>query len=194
MSEKFTELKNSFTNAIDGLGTKIENALSSLLDGLLEGIKDIFVPSEDYVSDRWDSIRAKFSFADSISETAGIIVRFFKETAFNEPPKIYIDLGKAESKYDYGGQTYCLDMVWYERYKPTVDVFLSAWIWLVFLFRVYTKLPAIINGVAGDFELAADIRDFDNYRNKAGGFKSYGQYRDTVREIRKNRNYGRWRK
>lgn len=104
------------------------------------------------MSDKWQSIRGRFGFADSIAETGDIIIRFFKETAFDEPPKVYIDLGKAESEYDYGGETFCLDMTWYERYKPIVDPFLSAWMWLVFIYGVYTNLPNIISGSAGTFK------------------------------------------
>lgn len=123
-----------------------------MFDGVVSGIREIFVPDEDFVTERWNSIRERFSFVDSISETADIIIRFFKDTIFDEPPKIYINLGNAESKYDYGSSAYCLDMTWYARYKPIVDPFLSGWIWLCFIYRVYTKLPSIIGGVAGDFQ------------------------------------------
>lgn len=113
----------------------------------MTGIQKIFIPEEDYITNRWNAIRSRFSFADSISETVDIIFTFFKETAFDEPPKIHIDLSYAESKYDYGGETYCLDMSWYERYKPTVDAFLSAFMWACFIWRLYVALPNIINGV-----------------------------------------------
>lgn len=143
-------------SGILGWVRRIAESIGNLAENLAGRIKDIiveiFIPSEDYLSNKWESIRNRFGFADSITETGDIIIRFFKETAFNEPPKVYIDLGKAESDYNYGGQTYCLDMSWYERYKPIVDPFLSAWMWLVFCYGVYTKLPAIISGSAGHFE------------------------------------------
>lgn len=163
ITSKFSELKDSFTSAISSLGSKIENALSRLNNGILDGIKEIFIPDEDFISERWNSIKARFSFADSISNTASAIVRFFETTAFDEPPKVYINFDFAESKYDYGGQAYCLDMSWYARYKPVVDAFLSAWLWLCFIWRVYTRLPAIINGAAGDFQVvnsAYESRDY----------------------------------
>lgn len=136
----------------------------------------IFVPSEDYVSDRWNSIKERFSFADSIATTADTIITFFNDTAFDEPPKVYINLDFAESKYDYGGKTYCLDMSWYERYKPTVDAFLSAWLWLTFIWRVYTRLPGIINGASSDFQTVSNAYENRDYikwslRQRRGGKK-----------------------
>ena len=92
-----------------------------------------------------------------------MIFTFFKETAFDEPPKVHIDLGYAESKYDYGGETYCLDMSWYARYKPTCDTFLSGFMWLVFIWRLFTSLPNIINGVGSAYEPYNTLNDSSGY-------------------------------
>lgn len=138
---------------------------------MIEGIKAIFVPSSDYVSERWNSIRSRFSFADSITETVDIISTFFKETAFDEPPKVHIDLGYAESEYDYGGETYCLDMSWYARYKPIVDPFLSAFLWIAFIWRIFTQLPNIINGVGSaynEYNALNDSKDYVKWSFKGG--------------------------
>lgn len=124
------------------------------------------MPDPVVIEDKWNSIRQRFVFADSISNTANVIGDFFKNTDFNEPPKISIDLGKAESEYDYGTTSFALDMSWYARYKPTVDVFLSAWIWLVFLWRLYIKLPNIINGVGSDM---AAVHSASETSMKRGG-------------------------
>lgn len=42
-------------------------------------------------------------------------------------------------------------MSWYARYKPIVDPFLSAFMWLVFSWRIFTQLPNIINGVGSAY-------------------------------------------
>lgn len=163
----------------------------------MEGITAIFVPSEDFVTNRWNSIKQRFSFAESISETADVLITFFRDTAFNEPPKVYINLGFAESKYDYGAKTYCLDMSWYERYKPTVDALLSAWIWICFIWRVYVRLPGIINGVSSDFEVASNYRDYSAWSNgtadmRSGYKDSFDAYRAERRRYRTSTNWRKW--
>lgn len=144
-------------------------------DNLTQGVKnaliEIFIPSEDYITDRWNSIRDRFSFIDAITEYAQIIFRFFAETTFNTPPTIKIDFGYAESKYNWGGETFCLDMSWYARYKPIVDAFLSAWLWIVFIMKLYTKLPGIISGAPGDFEMVNktyESRDYIKWSFRGG--------------------------
>lgn len=146
---------------------RIAESIGSLAENIGKGVKDgvieVFVPKEDFLTEQWQGIRDRFGFADSIAETGEIIVRFFKETAFDVPPKVYIDLSKAESKYDYGDETFCLDMTWYARYKPIVDPFLSAWMWLVFIYGVYTNLPNIISGSAGTFKAYEGLNDNSAY-------------------------------
>lgn len=84
---------------------------------------------------------------------------FFDTVALGKPPKIEIHLDAAESQYDYGEVAYALDMTWYEKYKPTVDVLLSSMIWVFFVWRVFVHLPNIITGVSGDLIGAERMTD-----------------------------------
>lgn len=110
----------------------------------------------------------------------------FNEASYNEPPKVYINFKLAESKYDYGGQTYCLDMSWYQRYKPVVDTFLSAWIWLCFMWRLFIKLPNIINGVAGDFETVDNFSSRESLFNQGTKIRAHREAKHSV-NFRRNR-------
>lgn len=92
----------------------------------------------------------RYSFIDSISETAGIIKQFFADTTSGKVPKITVDMKSVNSKYNWGGNATVLDMSWYAPYKAFGDALLSAMIWIFFAWRVYVKLPSIINGTAGD--------------------------------------------
>ena len=133
-------------NLTDGIVSSVENLGTTIVNG----IKDIFVPSEDFLSDKVDSIRSRFVLADSISDTAGVIIDFFNTVAQGEPPKIEIHLNTAEGGIYFGDVAYALDMTWYERYKPSVDLVLSSMMWVFFVWRVFTRLPNIINGVGSD--------------------------------------------
>ena len=104
-----------------------------------------------------EALRARFGFADSVITTVGAMGAALMDFS-DSPPIIYMELSNAESKYDWGDRAIALDLRWYERYKPTVDVLLSALLWVFFIWRVFRKLPGIISGMAGDsaFDSAGD--------------------------------------
>ena len=113
-------------------------------------IKSIFVSDADFISEKWNAIRSRFDFADSISSSGELILDVLKGID-PEPPVIYVDLGDTEGSYYFGGQVAFLDLRWYERYKPTGDAIISAFLWLAFAWRLFLKLPGIISGLPGDF-------------------------------------------
>lgn len=156
---------NGSTVAGDGLVTEL--TLPNLLDGfqtllkvnvvdpIINALKDLFVPSEDFLTDKVNALRQRFSFADSIIATATSIGAAL--SAFEtEPPIVYINLADAESQYNWGGLAVALDLSWYARYKPTVDLFLSAVMLLFFVWRVFVHLPGIISGASVGFSISPE--------------------------------------
>lgn len=137
----------------DGIANLAKNIASAIGDAIvtpiLDGIKAVFVPSEDYLTNKVNKLRARFSFADSIIGTAEEIFGVFEDYV-STPPKIEINLGDAESKfgYKYGGVALALDMSWYARYKGTVDAVVSAFMLGGFAWRIYHNLPSIISGMS----------------------------------------------
>ena len=124
----------------------------TLANTILAGIRDIFVPSSDYLSAKVDALCAEFAFADSITKTANGLIDGLRGVS-TEPPVIYIDLSANRGPYDLGGEVPFLDLRWYAEYKPTVDTIISAFLWACFIWRMFLKLPGIINGAAGTFTL-----------------------------------------
>lgn len=133
----------------------IKDSLLPVPNAIINGIRDVltslFIPSDGFIQNRWAEIRSNFPFIDSVSVTVDSIFDFFKETAFDEPPKVDVHLSFANSDYDWGGDAVYIDMSWYKPFKPYCDAFLSAWIWLTFVYRVYKRLPGIIHGESSDF-------------------------------------------
>lgn len=144
------------TFADTAVGTFIDSLIDALMapfewlaNALLEGIKAIFVPHEDFLTDKVDALRSEFSFADSIISTFELFGNSL--LAFStSPPVIYVDLGASTGSYYLGGKVPFVDLTWYAAYKPTVDLLLSAFMWLVFVWRVGIHLPGIIRGSSGD--------------------------------------------
>lgn len=146
LAEGISSLGTTFTEGLSDLGDR-------LISGLIDGIKAIFVPSEDFLSEKVDSIAEKFSFVSDIVEGSKNIAAIF-ETDSDEPPYIEMDFSLAKSeKYDYGGKAVALDMSWYAPYKESVDAILSVIIYVCFLWRIFVASPGIINGQSGTFNM-----------------------------------------
>lgn len=65
----------------------------------------------------------------------------------SRPPIIYIDL--SNKSWAMGGRIAFIDLTWYAEYKTTMDYILSAFLWLLFLWRVFLNLPSILEGLPG---------------------------------------------
>lgn len=138
------ELLSSLWATLSGLFT------TYIVEPVLLGIQAIFVPSEDFLTAKVEALRAEYAFADSIIATGEFIGDSLSglETS---PPIIYIDLGASRGSYELGGQVAFIDLTWYAEYKPTVDMLLSALLWIVFCWQMFKRLPGLISGVPGDF-------------------------------------------
>ena len=152
---------DSFKTSVDMWFARVSLNVSNILDAvsslpqaitapIIDALDYIFVPREDFVSDKVSELRNEFAFADTLI-TGGQMIG----DAFNgfdtSPPIIYIDLGATRGDYDIGGKVPFIDLTWYEEYKPTVDMLLSSFLWVVFIWKLFQKAPGIISGMPGDF-------------------------------------------
>lgn len=151
LPSKFADWFNSIIEKLSSIWETLKSIPQTILDGLRNILTELFVPQEDYISDKVTSLRERFSFADSIMET-GRAIGDSLSFGDSEPPVIYIHLGDTEGSYNIGGTVPFLDMRWYARYKPTGDVLLSSLIWVFFAWRCFVHAPNIISGIAGDVE------------------------------------------
>lgn len=124
--------------------------LQNVADVVLTGIRAIFVPSEDYLTEKVEALAERFAFVAAIVKTAQALKTGLAGVS-TEPPVIYLDLGASRGSYYLGGTVPFLDLRWYAEYKPTVDAIISAFLWICFVWRMLIKLPGIISGMPGDF-------------------------------------------
>lgn len=142
---------SALKGGLDNIVSVLQNIADSIVNPIKAFLETLFVPDMSAVNDKFLAIRAKYGFVDSVIESGEALGNIFTNAMLDEPepPVIYIDLSAAESEYDYGDKVAVLDFSWYSRYKPTVDVFLSAFMWGAFLWQVYVRLPSIIGGASG---------------------------------------------
>lgn len=144
-------LATAFQNVIDTLNTfwqNLKNWMQAMADYLLNGLKTLFIPEKGYMDAKIAQMRGKFGIVDSALNTFDELRSFFYNLG-SKPPVIYIDLSAATGSYYFGGETIFVDMRWYADYKPTMDLVLSAILWLWFVWRFMIALPGIIQGFSG---------------------------------------------
>ncbi len=123
----------------------ILSAIKAIPGQIAKVLEDIFIPDLTLYKYYFLDIKSKFAFIDDISAFGtNLITILFNSDP--EIPKIVIDFNLAESKYDYGGRTYALDMTFYARFKPLVDNIIVSFSWLAFAYWFYKNLPEIISG------------------------------------------------
>ena len=132
IADKFASILGSIKSAIDALAESIADA-----------IENLFEPDPDLVTEITTAFTDKFSWLKTVHQFGEDL---FGMTADSSPPVIYIHLEDAEGRYIYGGTEKALNLSWYQRYKGSVDHILSGFMWIAFLWLVFKRASAIIQG------------------------------------------------
>lgn len=139
---------NSLIRTLSDVWTWLQTLPQVIVDAISSALTAVFVPAEGFLQAKVDALTDKFPFVQSIIDT-GTSLESFIYGLGSKPPIIYIDLGAATSWYAMGGKVVFLDLTWYAQYKPDVDVLLSAFLWIWFVWRMILSLPGILNGTSG---------------------------------------------
>ena len=119
----------------------------TITDAIAVALAAAFIPAAGYWDAKLAACMAAFPFFDSIITTGRSLGSFFSGLG-SKPPIIYIDLQNSNS-FVLGGRQIFMDLSWYSQYKPTVDTILSAFLWLIVLWRLFLALPGILRGAVG---------------------------------------------
>ena len=137
---------SAFFTTLWGWLQDIITEIKALPAAIAEKVGALFTPDQALVTEITDTFKGKFGFLSTLKQFANDL---FGMTADSEPPVIWIHLENAESKfgYNYGGKEVALDLSWYQKYKPTVDGIVSGFLWIGYLWMLFTKAPDILNGM-----------------------------------------------
>lgn len=134
------------TDTQAGILSSVKNIAQNVIalpQTIAEKIKGIFVPDAALTTEITDAFAAKFSFVPTLHRLGTDLLSIGPDS---KPPVVYIHLEDAEGAIDYGGTTKALDMSWYQRYKEDGDRIIGGFLWLGFLWLLFKRVPAIING------------------------------------------------
>ena len=122
----------------------------TIIDSIKLALTELFVPSANYWDAKITACKEAFPLFNSILVTGNGLDGFFSGLG-TRPPVIYIDLGSSTS-WAIGGRTIFLDLTWYSKYKPTMDNVISAFLWLLFAWRLFLKVPGLLRGEGGTID------------------------------------------
>ena len=136
----------AFFTTLWGWLQSIIDAITALPAAIAEKIGALFKPDEALLTEITDTFKGKFGFFSTLKQFGSDLFGMTPET---EPPVIWVHLENAESKfgYNYGDKQKIFDMTWYQKYKASVDGLLSGFLWLGYLWLLFKRAPAILNGM-----------------------------------------------
>lgn len=143
------EMFDSFPGLSAAIQTFLEDPLGFIIESAVKGFQHspvglLLLPSEEFMSKFIANLREDFSGIFAIIDEVQKIINYMKTASGAKAPSFTINLGQSASYYL--GESVTIDFSWYDAYKPTVDLLFAAIIWAGFLWRMYCRIPEIING------------------------------------------------
>ena len=83
---------------------------------------------------------------------------------------VTVDLSKSNGRYNYGNdKVNLLPIDWYLPYKQQGDLIIVGVAWLVFLWNLYGRIPAILSAVSNATITEARIEYNESKKSRKGG-------------------------
>lgn len=145
-----TDTTTDYTGTLTGIWDSVKAIPQTIIDGIIEGIKSIFIPSETALQEIQDKRDEKLPILielQSWGNDVGYMLAHPEEYASNL--NFVVDFGKSDTYWDYGGSTTnMISLDWYFDYKEDVDELLVGFAWLVFLWNLFGQAASLISGAS----------------------------------------------
>lgn len=141
-------------------GWKIIELLGDLL-------KALFVPSEEKILALRNVFTDKLSFIDSIKLAVNSIKNMYENVSALPSYSININ-----SRF-YSGELTIIDLAWYAPYKSYGDLVITGFTYILFIWRLWCRLPSILHGLgsSGEFKNDTDNHSAWYIKNQESMFK-----------------------
>ena len=145
IKDAVVSLGSTLGNIFTTVGNTIKNAIETLGNFIINGLKSLFIPSDDFLTNRVNSIKAKFQFSENIVNTVDSLFNRLTTSTMasgGDAPCISLDINIRGTVK----RVKVIDMFWYAPYKAYGDALLSGIILVTFIWSVFRRLPSIIHG------------------------------------------------
>lgn len=140
--------------AIGRVVTAILDLPAKIISGLIQGLKELlitlFVPSDTAIAELKNLADKKLPVVAQLENWNNDLQNIVSNpTKYASQFTVSVDLSKANGKYNYGnGNINLLPIDWYLPYKEQGDLIITGIAWLVFLWNLYGRIPAILSAVS----------------------------------------------
>lgn len=140
--------------AIGRVVTAILDLPAKIISGLIQGLKELlialFVPSDTAIAELKNLADEKLPVVAQLENWNNDLKNVVSNpTKYASQFTVSVDLSKANGKYNYGnGNINLLPIDWYLPYKEQGDLIITGIAWLVFLWNLYGRIPAILSAVS----------------------------------------------
>ena len=129
-------------------------------------MKSLFIPREGFIKEQLTNLKARFMWFDRVIKFASDFMDMIQAVYYVEPPAMNVDLSKLNSKYwSVSGTVNILDLSWFEPYKKSSDTIISAILWMCFFWRIYLRIPDILQGSGS---IVSDYSDMEYKLSRKG--------------------------
>lgn len=123
-----------------------------IVEWILDILEFLFVPDTTEMNEKIESIKSKFAFIDDIKETINNVTDVVYDE--NNSPSLSIPIPDNRTGIT---NVEVINLSWYSKFKSYGDVVITCFTYAIFFWRIYIKLPGIINGTAGSVEGVVDV-------------------------------------
>ena len=128
------------------IGYKLIELLGNLL-------KSLFIPKQESLTQFQAAWQEKLGFIDSIKISINSIQNMLNNV--NDVPEYKLNIN---SKY-YNGELTVMSLNWYTPFKPYGDLVITGFVYILFIFRIFTHLPGIISGTGSVIDTINDKKN-----------------------------------
>lgn len=163
LNEALRDKVHSMYLSIVEIALDFKELPGNLYEKIIEALKLIFLPSDDFLEEKFDSIKNKLAWYKDIENNSSVIYSFIKTAKGDKPPVINYDVpAKTSGRWKIDGFSVHIDFTWYEKYKPDVDALLGSILMVVFVFNLFKNLPGIISGSSAITDMISSVRSSDS--------------------------------
>ncbi len=159
--------------AVTDIPAAIGEKLAAIPAAVADAISAVFAPDVALINEITSTFNAKFGFLETLHSVGTDLLNMDADTA---PPVVYIHLEDAEGGVSWGGTEKALDMTWYQRYKADVDMILSGFLWVAFLWLLFKRAPDILAGAGLVERESSDIYMADAPDDLGGFFARHKRH------------------
>ena len=139
-----------------------------IIDLFKSALQALFVPSEERINSIKNSVSSKFGFVDSIK----LAIQSFKNIFNNLGSAPRLELSVGSTKYTEAQTLTVIDFSWYAPFKTYGDLIITGFAYFFFVWRIFIRLPNIVQGLGGDVDYGSMVKDIDVYQ-KTGFVSSH---------------------